>query len=213
MGPLFVAAAAAVSSRGLSLRSLRPCESDLSSTLVQRLLSTCVDFVYFDDGLSVDAVDLLSAPWVMSRLVKLKLTINDVANLRTTMNSTHGGSGSDGLERVIYEQLSRLVSLEDLTLGEGLTPDLPPGIDEGSWIDFSLRQGMGELATLKRLRHLDISRLGGLKMGADEGKWICDHWPVLGHLVVCSFHEEITSHDYLVTYLNENRPRLRITVN
>ncbi|KAI8351596.1 hypothetical protein B0O80DRAFT_455470, partial [Mortierella sp. GBAus27b] len=210
MGPRFVAAAAAVSSHGLSLRSLRPWHSDLTSILVQQLFSTCVDIVHFDNSLSVDAVDLLTAPWVMSRLVKLKLTINDVANLRTAMNSTHSDSGSGGLERIIYEQLSRLISLEDLSLGEGLNPDFS-GIDKSSWIEFSLRHGMGELATLERLRHLDISRLEGLKMGADEGEWICDHWPVLEQLVVRSLHEEITSHDYLMTYLHENRPRLRIT--
>ncbi|KAI8351600.1 hypothetical protein B0O80DRAFT_455497 [Mortierella sp. GBAus27b] len=210
MGPRFVAAAAAISSHGLSLRSLLPWHSNLTSNLVQQLFSTCVDIVHFDNSLSVDAVDLLTAPWVMSRLVKLKLTINDVANLRTAMNSTHSDSGSGGLERIIYEQLSRLVSLEDLSLGEGLNPDFS-GIDKSSWIEFSLRHGMGELATLERLRHLDISRLKGLKMDADEGEWICDHWPVLEQLVAHSLHEEIASHDYLMTYLHENRPRLRIT--
>ncbi|KAI8360358.1 hypothetical protein B0O80DRAFT_484140 [Mortierella sp. GBAus27b] len=209
MGPLFVAAAVAVSSRGVSIRSLLPWAADLTSVLVQRLFSTC-DFIHFDYSLYVDAVDLLGAPWVMTRLVKLRLTINDVINLRTAMSSTHSDSDSGGLERVIYEQLSRLVSLEDLTLGEGLDIDFS-GVDRSSWIDFSLRQGMGELATLKRLRHLDISRLEGLKMGADEGKWICDHWPVLEQLAVRSFHREITSHDFLMTYLHENRPRLRIT--
>ncbi|KAI8346688.1 hypothetical protein B0O80DRAFT_517513 [Mortierella sp. GBAus27b] len=120
MGPRSVAAAAAVTSPSLSLVSIVPGASKLTSAVTQQLLSSCGNIVRLDDTLSVDAVDLLKAPWVMSRLVKLELTINGVAGLRTA-SSTHTGSGSSQngrFDEVIYEQLSKLVSLEDLLLIE-----------------------------------------------------------------------------------------------
>ncbi|KAI8351687.1 hypothetical protein B0O80DRAFT_488489 [Mortierella sp. GBAus27b] len=206
MGPLFVTAAAAATSPSLSIRSFQPDASKLTSTLTQQLLSTCANIDCFDDGLFMNAVDLLTAPWVMSRLVKLRLTIKDVACLRTATYSTHDG----GLDRVIYEQLSRLVSLEDLSLGDGWNPG-SPAVNRTSWIEFSLHHGMGELATLERLRRLDIRRLRGLRMSADEGPWIRDHWPALEDLLVRSFHQDFLSDMNLTTYLHENRPRLRIT--
>ncbi|KAI8351663.1 hypothetical protein B0O80DRAFT_500035 [Mortierella sp. GBAus27b] len=213
MGPCFVTAAAAVTSPSLSFVSLDPRASNLTSTLTQQLLSSCAKIIHLDDSLSVNAVDLLVAPWVMSGLVKLSLTIRDVACLRAVTYPTHNGnstSHSGGVDRIIYEQLSRLVLLEDLSLGEVSSPGVS-GIGETSWIEFSLRHGMGELAALARLRRLDITQLQGLRMGADEGQWICDHWPVLEHLVVGSFHRDLTSHMNLMTYLHVNRRRLRIT--
>ncbi|KAI8351653.1 hypothetical protein B0O80DRAFT_427853 [Mortierella sp. GBAus27b] len=198
MGPLFVTAAAAVTSPSLSIRSFQPHASKLTSTLTQQLLSTCAKIDRFDDDLFMNAVDLLTAPWVMSRLVKLKLTIKDVACLRTATYSTHNG----GFDRIIYEQLSRLVSLEDLSLGEGWSHG-SSGAKRTSWIDFSLHHGMGELATLERLRRLDISELQGLRMSADEGPWIRDHWPALEDLLVRSFHQDFIFDMYLTTYLHE----------
>ncbi|KAI8351649.1 hypothetical protein B0O80DRAFT_455628, partial [Mortierella sp. GBAus27b] len=206
MGPLFVTAAAAVTSPSLSIRSFQPHASKLTSTLTQQLLSTCANIDCFDDGLSMSAVDLLTAPWVMSRLVKLKLTIKDVACLITATYSTP----NDSFDRIIYEQLSRLVSLEDLSLGEDWNPGTS-GVNRTSWIDFSLLHGMGELATLERLRRLDIRQLRGLKMSADEGPWIRDHWPALENLLVRSFHQHFIFDMHLTTYLRENRPGLRIT--
>ncbi|KAI8360356.1 hypothetical protein B0O80DRAFT_494537 [Mortierella sp. GBAus27b] len=161
MGPRFVAVATALTFPSLSLLSWLPHVSTLTSTLVQQLLSPCDKIVHLDDTLSVDAVDLLTAPWVMSRLVKLGLTINDVASLRT-VPSTHSDSDSsqnDGFDRTIYEQLSRLVSLEELVLIEMPRTDTS-GVEETSWISFLLSHGMGELETLVRLRRMDI---GGLK--------------------------------------------------
>ncbi|KAI8351664.1 hypothetical protein B0O80DRAFT_500036 [Mortierella sp. GBAus27b] len=100
-------------------------------------------------------------------------------------SSSHDGGVDLAEHRVVYEQLSKLVSLEELVLEE------KPSINRSSWINFSLRDGMGKLATLERLRHLDISRLQGLKMDADEeGPWICDHWPALETLVAIKFHSD-----------------------
>ncbi|KAG0221337.1 hypothetical protein BGX31_009987 [Mortierella sp. GBA43] len=212
MGPRFVAALAAISFP-LSIRSLRPRPLKLSSTLIQQLLSTCANIVHLDDSLFVNAVDLLSAPWVMSRLVKLRLTIKDVANVRTAPGAIHTNSGNsrhDGLDGIVYQQLSKLVSLEDLSLAEGWNSD-SSSLDKGPWIEFSLRHGMGKLETLERLRRLDISRLQGLRMGADEGRWIRGHWPALEQLVVRSLHNHRPTHDYLMNYLHENLPRLTIT--
>ncbi|KAI8351991.1 hypothetical protein B0O80DRAFT_510816 [Mortierella sp. GBAus27b] len=155
-----------------------------------------------DDTLSVDAMDLLTAPWVMSGLVKLELTISNVASLRMAP-STHTGSGSsqnDGFDRIVYVQLSRLVSLEDLVLIE--TSSI-----ETSWITFSLRHGMGELSTLVHLRSLDIGGLQGLKMGTAEGQWICHHWGALECLVVRPNRDPM-SYNRLRSYLRKNRPEL-----
>ncbi|KAI8351725.1 hypothetical protein B0O80DRAFT_500083 [Mortierella sp. GBAus27b] len=207
MGPLFVAAAAAVSSPSLSLVSAVPGASKLTSAPTQRLLSSCANIIRLDDTLSVDAVDLLTAPWVMSRLAKLELTINDVAGLRTA-SSTHIGSGSSQngrVDRIIYEQLSRLVSLEDLVLNE------TSGI-ETSWITFSLSHGMGVLATLVHLRRLDIHRLQGLKMGLAEGRWICHHWPALEHLEICSQKDKL-SQNRMKSCLHRNRSGLDVIVD
>ncbi|KAI8351598.1 hypothetical protein B0O80DRAFT_427805 [Mortierella sp. GBAus27b] len=208
MGPRFVAAATALTSPSLSLLSWHPVVSTLTSTLVQQLLSSCDKIVQLDDPLSVDAVDLLAAPWVMSRLVKLRLIINDVASLRT-VPSTHTDSGSsqnDGFDRIIYEQLSRLVSLEELVLTE-MPRTGTSGAEKTSWISFLLSHGMGELKTLVHLRRLDIGGLQGLRMGANEGKWICDHWPALETLVVHPGREP-DSHLRLMSHLRRNRPEL-----
>ncbi|KAG0225328.1 hypothetical protein BGX31_007686 [Mortierella sp. GBA43] len=211
IGPQFVAAAAALTSPSLSLLSFEPGRLNLSSSITQQLFSSCDRIVRIGFCPHMDAVDLLSAPWTMTRIVRLTLTIEDVATLRSTVYSTYTGNGGDhhgsidlGGHRVIYEQLSRLVSLEDLTLSEGAREPRP------SCIDFSLRHGMGELATLERLRCLDITRLEGLRMGADEAAWICDHWPTLAHLEVSSFHSDVTSCDYVMAYLHKNRPRLLV---
>ncbi|KAI8346679.1 hypothetical protein B0O80DRAFT_503318 [Mortierella sp. GBAus27b] len=209
MGPRSVAAAAAVTSPSLSLVSIAPGPSKLTSAVTQQLLSSCGNIVRLDDTLSVDAVDLLTAPWVMSRLVKLELTINGVAGLRTA-SSSHTGSGSSqnvGFDDIIYEQLSRLVSLEDLALIE--TPSAGISGTKNSWIKFSLSHGMGELETLVHLRRLDIGRLQGLKMGADEGRWICKHWPALENLVVLP-QKDFISYEHLISYLQRNRPGLKI---
>ncbi|KAI8359042.1 hypothetical protein B0O80DRAFT_495674 [Mortierella sp. GBAus27b] len=121
------------------------------------------------------ATDLLTAPWVASRLVRLDLFIAGAEKLETDVVSdgtcTCGGGGGDvgtchGGHRIIYEQLSRLVSLEDLSLAEGVNHYAP---FDAPWIDFSLHHGMGKLATLERLRRLDIWKLEGLKMGLEEG--------------------------------------------
>ncbi|KAI8352024.1 hypothetical protein B0O80DRAFT_488380 [Mortierella sp. GBAus27b] len=155
-----------------------------------------------DDTLSVDAMDLLTAPWVMSGLVKLELTINNVASLRMAP-STHTGSGSsqnDGFDRIVYVQLSRLVSLEDLVLIETSST-------KTSWITFSLSHGMGRLSTLVHLRSLDIGGLQGLKMDTAEGQWICDHWGALECLVVRPNRDPM-SYNRLRSYLRTNRPGL-----
>jgi hypothetical protein len=209
MGPLSVAAAAAVASPSLSLVSFVPGPSKLTSAATQQLLSSCAKIVRFDDTLSVDAVDLLAAPWVMSRLVKLELTIRNVAGLRAASSiRTHSDSSqNDGFDRIIYERLSRLVSLEDLILIE--TPSTDDSGTKTSWIKFSLSHGMEELETLVHLRFLDISQLQGVKMGADEGRWICDHWPVLEYLVVHP-QKHLTSYNRMVDYLINNRPTLYI---
>ncbi|KAI8351611.1 hypothetical protein B0O80DRAFT_488444 [Mortierella sp. GBAus27b] len=202
MGPRFVAAAAAITSPSLSIISIIPSVSKLTSAPTQQLLSSCANIVRFDDSLSVDAVDLSTAPWVMSRLVALNLTIKDVASLRT-VPSTHPGSGSSqsgGFDRMIYEQLSRLVSLEELVLTE-IT-------EETSWISFSLSHGMGVLAALAHLRRLDISGLQGLRMGATEGQWICGHWPALEYLVVRPGKESL-SHLRMMSCLRKNHPELK----
>jgi hypothetical protein len=205
MGPLFVAAAAGVASPSLSLVSKFPGASTLTSASTQQLLSSCANIIRFDDTLSVDARDLLTAPWVMSRLVKLELTIKGVASL-ITASSSHAGSGSsqNGHDRIIYEQLSRLESLEDLILLE--TPSI-----ETSWITFSLWHGMGELATLVHLRCLDIGRLQGLKMGLVEGLWMCNHWPALEHFVICPQKNAI-SQTHMTSCLRHNRSELKVDI-
>jgi hypothetical protein len=151
------------------------------------------------------ATELVTAPWIASRLVQLDLLITGVDKLDRCVYSTRTWGGG---QSIIYEQLSRLVSLEDLSLAEGVDDTDPL---DGPRIDFSLRHGMGKLVTLERLRLLDIRKLEGLKMGLEEGAWICDHWPALERLIVHNFEQDNTIHDNVMTYLHENRPKLWIT--
>ncbi|KAI8359051.1 hypothetical protein B0O80DRAFT_485064 [Mortierella sp. GBAus27b] len=213
MGPRSIAAAAALTLPSLSLLSSSDDPLELSSNLIQQLFSSCTCLVRLDVRPRIMiAKGPAEAPWIASRLVQLDLLIADVEELDTCEDPTCtcGGDGTcGGGQSIIYEQLSRLVSLEDLSLAEGLIRYTP--LHGRSRIHFSLRHGMGKLVTLERLRRLDIRKLEGLKMGLEEGAWICNHWPALQYLTVHHFEQDNTIHDNLMSYLHENRPKLWIT--
>ncbi|KAI8359047.1 hypothetical protein B0O80DRAFT_260388 [Mortierella sp. GBAus27b] len=204
-------AAAALTLPSLSLLSTSDAPLELFSDIIQQLFSSCTCLVRLDvRPCTMMAKDIAAAPWIASRLVQLDLLILGVEELDTCVDSTctcGDGTCGDG-QSIIYEQLSRLVSLEDLSLAESVNRYTP---FDGPRINFSLRHGMGKLVTLERLRRLDIRKLEGLKMGLEEGAWICDHWPSLQHLIVHHFEQGNTIHDNLMTYLHENRPKLWIT--
>ncbi|KAI8359052.1 hypothetical protein B0O80DRAFT_260466 [Mortierella sp. GBAus27b] len=196
-----ITAAVSGTSSNLSLLSSYQDTVALPNTLSQQLLSSCVNLVHLDAKLCVDATDLLTGRWVASQLVRLELTIAGVDNL----------TSSDGFSRkIIYKQLSRLVSLEELTLTECVDGSSQP---KAKHIDFSLRHGMGKLEKLERLRRLDISKLPGLKMGLQEGEWIRDHWPLLEYLDLEHFHKDQSTHDMMVIYLDKNRPKLKLSLS
>ncbi|KAI8359044.1 hypothetical protein B0O80DRAFT_260385 [Mortierella sp. GBAus27b] len=207
-----VAATAALTLPSLSLVSTCDAPLKLSCDIVQQLFSSCTCLVRLDvRPCTMKATDLTADPWIVSRLVKLDLLITSAEKLDTCVDPTCtcGGDGTcGGRQSIIYEQLSRLVSLEDLSLAEGVIRYTP---FDGPRIDFSLRHGMGKLVTLERLRRLDIRKLEGLKMGLEEGAWIRDNWPALQHLIVHHFEQDNTIHDNLMSYLHENRPKLWIT--
>ncbi|KAI8359045.1 hypothetical protein B0O80DRAFT_424031 [Mortierella sp. GBAus27b] len=207
-----VAATAALTLPSLSLVSTCDAPLKLSCDIVQRLFSSCTCLARLDVRPCIMmAKDLAAAPWIVSRLVKLDLLIFSVEKLDTCVDPTCtcGGDGAcGGRQSIIYEQLSRLVSLEDLSLAEGVKGY---ALVDGPRIDFSLRHGMGKLVTLERLRRLDIRKLEGLKMGLEEGAWIRDHWPALDRLKLGHFHCDLSIHDMVMAYLHENRPRLWIT--
>ncbi|KAI8359050.1 hypothetical protein B0O80DRAFT_495681 [Mortierella sp. GBAus27b] len=206
MGPRFVAAAAALTLPSLSLLSTSDDPLKVFSDIIHQLFSSCTCLVRLDvRPCTMMAKDLAAAPWITSRLVQLDLLITGVEKLDTCVDPTctGGGGGTCGGQSIIYEQLSRLVSLEDLSLAEGVGGTGPL---DGPRIDFSLRHGMGKLVTLERLRRLDIRKLEGLKMELGEGAWIRDHWPALERLNVEHFHQDQATHDSLMTFLGESRP-------
>ncbi|KAI8600159.1 hypothetical protein EDD21DRAFT_405462 [Dissophora ornata] len=215
-----------------ALAAAAPQQSDFSLTLIQGipshlthgLLSSCPNLQYLLPPCRVIATDLLAAPWVASRLVKLELRLSFVADLPPELGHS-----------VIYEQLSRLVSLQELCLDEVIphaeTTDMdlkflfsarapPPGsiekvepeIEIPGSLDFSLENGMGVLESLSQLRRLDLRSLQVLRMGQPEALWMDTHWPALTSLSVRGFNHDSRQQRKVLDFLSKTRPELDISI-
>ncbi|KAG0348176.1 hypothetical protein BG004_005832 [Podila humilis] len=73
-----------------------------------------------------------------------------------------------------------------------------------AYIDFTLAQGLGNLASLEELRDLDLTRMHP-RMGVEEAIWIQGHWPRLRRLSGI-FHPDETIAVQMVEYLRKGRP-------
>ncbi|KAF8924400.1 hypothetical protein BGZ58_001814, partial [Dissophora ornata] len=204
------ALAAAPLRRDLSLTFTR----DIRNHLTLGLVSHCPNLQYLLPSCQVIATDLLTAPWVASRLVKLKLTLSSVDELPSEMGHS-----------VVYEQLSRLVLLQELCLLEvarvisigsfeqGVEiPEGPLGYAFGGWLDFSLENGMGMLASLSQLRRLDLRSLQVLRIGQSEALWMTTHWPALTSLYVRGLNHDRRQQRKVLKFLGKRRPELDITI-
>ncbi|KAI8600158.1 hypothetical protein EDD21DRAFT_354811 [Dissophora ornata] len=209
----------------LSIRALAaktPQQPDFSLTLIEDipshhahdLLSRCPNLQYLLPSCRVIATDLLNAPWIASRLVKLELTLSFVDDLPPELGHS-----------VIYEQLSQLVSLQELCLNEvprvlsarwfGQEIEIPEGLLGyifGGSFDFSLENGMGVLASLSQLRRLDLRSLQVLRIGQPEALWMDTHWPALKSLYVRGFHHDSRQQREVLEFLGKRRPELDITI-
>ena len=103
-------------------------------------------------------------PWACLGLVELDISI---VGLCSSENPSPAQTRS-----LIYEQLSRLKSLEVLCLGEGDGSTLRPG---NEWFDMTLTHDLDKLSSLRRLRILDIRNLKA-KIGEAEVDWMAHEW-------------------------------------
>ncbi|KAG9063470.1 hypothetical protein KI688_004354 [Linnemannia hyalina] len=110
------------------------------------------------------SLSLGDRPWACLGLVEL-----DISIVRLCSSEYPSPAQTRCL---IYEQLSRLKSLEVLSLGETDGSTLRPG---NEWLDMTLAHDLDKLSSLKRLRILDIRNLE-TKMGDAEVDWMAHEW-------------------------------------
>ncbi|KAF9954070.1 hypothetical protein BGZ72_004932 [Mortierella alpina] len=105
-----------------------------------------------------------SGPWSCLGLESLELSIVGLYRCENP--------GPALARDLIYEQLAQLVNLRVLILGENVGSIQPPA---HYMLDWTLANGLGKLARLKRLQELDIRGLRA-KMGLEEVKWMTHAW-------------------------------------
>ncbi|KAF9921622.1 hypothetical protein FBU30_008306 [Linnemannia zychae] len=115
---------------------------------------------------------------------------------------------SHGLQHQVFERLSRFSQLEKLMLGhynsdygnDYCYEDYPDGsmvyVDPSfqyECLDLSLRSGLTQLHTLKKLRFLGCARMS-TNIGTDEIDWMVANWPLLAIVVGFKGNEEARKH-------------------
>ncbi|KAG0234573.1 hypothetical protein BGW41_001086 [Actinomortierella wolfii] len=148
------------------------------SPWIQRLLCTCprlrelVMQAFVPDigqTLRLNAEDIISSPWVCSRLSVLHVPIVGVP---TNMNDDHAVYTIDQVMR----QIGKMVHLQ--SLGTGFLNDLSSMVLRDT-LPFSLGVGgLQHLASLKQLETLNVKRCAHAIRYA-EAKWMDANWPKL----------------------------------
>ncbi|KAF9349888.1 hypothetical protein BGX34_001547 [Mortierella sp. NVP85] len=158
---------------------LADCTTVLSTT-TRDLLCHCPRLEVLDTR-SVMAKDVIAGgPWVCQRLRKLTACF-------------WFEESEKGLQQEIFERLSTLIHLEELTIR------IPKNDDTNGYVlAFQLDCGMGQLASLRQLTTLqflsNISKFYHAELGIDEFEWITKHWKKLK-----TFKGSLNS-DYQVNY-------------
>ncbi|KAI8351915.1 hypothetical protein B0O80DRAFT_454986 [Mortierella sp. GBAus27b] len=165
--------------------SLRNCTA-ISSRHLQLILTSCPSLRSFDalsslsgsDGfeprIDIQDVPIRSDPaWACKGLYELHIGFTGFSTLPTDQPL-------EPYIRAIYLQLAALTELETLYLaGEMSAAASIPHTSRAWGFDFTLESGMGELATLQRLRTLNIQKLKHHRIGSEEAQWMMVHWPNL----------------------------------
>ncbi|KAI8603772.1 hypothetical protein EDD21DRAFT_368119 [Dissophora ornata] len=131
----------------------------VTSAMAQDILCSCPSLQDVKLGPLLAKHLVYGKPWVCLLLKTLQIRITFHAE-------------ENGLQPLVFQQLSRLVHLETLHIG-GLEPG--PYIRE---LDFRLQNGLGELASLKEMRRLQHKGTRQL-LGVEEVEWIVAHWTKL----------------------------------
>ncbi|KAF9344719.1 hypothetical protein BGX34_005399 [Mortierella sp. NVP85] len=158
---------------------LMDCDS-LSSTVIQRFLTGMPNLRKFGAA-RLEASDITtpfmksnttaSSPssWVCLDLEELELAIIGVHRIENPAPREACF--------IIYEQLAQLARLRVLVLRENVSASR----EEDFRLDWTLRNGLKNLHTLKRLSSLDIQGLHA-KVGMEEIEWMAQEWPQLSEL-------------------------------
>ncbi|KAG0294663.1 hypothetical protein BGZ98_001690 [Dissophora globulifera] len=107
----------------------------------------------------IDAIDIVEGgPWVCTSLRKMSVSI-------------WFSSEEKNLQPVVFERISRLVHLEEFMCWANRFY----GVRSDHGLIFRLQLGMATLASLSRLRSLELDS-DNQAMDFDDARWIVDHW-------------------------------------
>ncbi|KAG0218559.1 hypothetical protein BGX31_011572 [Mortierella sp. GBA43] len=114
------------------------------------------------------------------------------AATETTTEAGTDGSEMEKLQRLVFEQLSRLHHLTTFNI----TPNRHTGansysMDTGmiSGLDFRLCVGLGMLSGLKLISQINVSGTAQ-RMGQEDIEWMIDHWKDLKRIDGVLNHED-----------------------
>ncbi|KAF9425674.1 hypothetical protein BGZ76_003122 [Entomortierella beljakovae] len=116
---------------GIQELDISDCEST-TPRMIHKLLSTCCDLETFG-GNVYDMRDLATGPWVCNRLKMLRISI-------MTSSTTPVEKSQETIQ--MYDQLSQLTELRELSIGEAMSTR-----DSYSWIDLTLSGGFESTST------------------------------------------------------------------
>ncbi|KAF9199263.1 hypothetical protein BGZ49_010657 [Haplosporangium sp. Z 27] len=140
--------------RELSASSHTQDPGPIDSTMMHEIMVSCPELDVLD-GVHAIAEDLLAydAPWIAIRLTSLNLAIGFPLDC------------DPSLQIAMFKQLSRLKSLETLSLHEA----------EGySSFDFRLSRGMGQLKSLTKLREISLGNTIQ-QMEKEDVQWLIEN--------------------------------------
>jgi len=105
------------------------------------------------------------------------------------------------IQKLVYDRLARLTHLETLWLGGKYSRRLPY-----ECLEMSLESGLYELAGLKALKKLNVSRMK-TQIGLQEVQWMTEHWPKLQ--VIAGLQEKGPGKE-AIEWLLENHPEIHL---
>ncbi|KAF9936210.1 hypothetical protein BGZ65_002665 [Modicella reniformis] len=144
--------------RVLHLRS----DNDTISLMVQEILASCPLLEQLTAPPIDASVVAEGKPWVCTKLQKLRLMF-------VYKRATYEGSTLSGFRPLVFDQLARLVRLEEWCM------------DNSNWnfahqvFELTLGNGLDKLSTLRSLRSISLGNTNQ-NMGQQEIYWILKHW-------------------------------------
>ncbi|KAG0330157.1 hypothetical protein BG004_002176 [Podila humilis] len=136
----------------------------------------------------------------------------------------HGDSMEESrkLQKRVYTRLGSLTQIEELVLGTeydeyhwaerpegGLTSELGVRVNGYQYecLEFTLQSGLAEMAGLKRLKRLDLTRMSH-RIRVPELNWMMQHWPQLESIVDLFPPGDERDSDVVAWLKDNNRPTL-----